>query len=155
MKQTFLQELGLSAAPKLWLDSHIHIALALGVLVGGLLWLWMPAGYARPIWADPWMLLSFVLLQPVLEELLFRGVIQGQVLRTPWGVCRWLGISAANAMTSVLFVMLHFMHHAPLWALAVFIPSLVYGHLRERHASLWPALLLHSSYNAIYVIAGV
>jgi membrane protease YdiL (CAAX protease family) len=66
-----------------------------------------------------------------------------------------LGISAANAMTSVLFVMLHFMHHAPLWALAVFIPSLVYGHLRERHASLWPALLLHSSYNAIYVIAGV
>lgn len=155
MNQAFLHELGLTPAPRLWRDPHFQMALAVGVLVGSLLWLWMPTGYARPVWADPWMLLSFLLLQPVLEELLFRGVIQGQALRSHWGRRHWLGISSANAMTSVLFVLLHLIHHSPPWALAVFVPSLVYGHLRERHASLWPALLLHSGYNAIYLAAGL
>ncbi len=34
------------------------------------------------------------------------------------------------------------------WALAVAIPSLVFGHLRERFGSVWPAVIVHIVYNA-------
>ena len=34
------------------------------------------------------------------------------------------------------------------WALAVAVPSLVLGHLRERLVSVWPAVWLHMVYNA-------
>lgn len=150
-----MREIGLSPAPGLWRDRHVLLAALAGILVGIGLWWMMPPGYARPVWANPWLLLSFLLWQPLLEEVLFRGVIQGQALRTGWGRRRWLGISAANAATSLLFVLLHLFHHPPLWAFAVLAPSLVFGHLRERHASLWTALLMHCGYNAVYLTAGL
>ncbi|MEW6766262.1 MAG: JDVT-CTERM system glutamic-type intramembrane protease [Pseudomonadota bacterium] len=155
MNASLLHELGLRPVWGWARDAHFHLALAAGLLTGVVLWAVMPSGYARPVWSAPWLLMSFLLLQPALEELLFRGVIQGQTLSFHWGRRRWLGISMANIVTSILFVLLHLMHHTPIWALAVFVPSLVFGHLRERHASLWPALLMHSGYNAIYLTAGL
>lgn len=90
------------------------------------------------------------LLMPVLEELAFRGWLQTELL-SRWP--RRLGpLSHANLLTSVVFTALHFIQHPPLWAAGVFLPSLVFGHFRERHAGLVSPMLLHAWYNAGYFL---
>ena len=59
-------------------------------------------------------------------------------------------LSKANVLTSLLFTALHFFSHSPLWAAAVFLPSLVFGHFRERHNSLVSPIILHAFYNGLY-----
>jgi uncharacterized protein len=101
-----------------------------------------PAGWAA--WA------SFVLLQPLLEEIVFRGILQGQALRLTMlnGQPRRLGpVTLANVLVTIAFVALHLRAQALAWALAVAVPSLIFGHLRERFASVWPAVGLHAFYN--------
>lgn len=130
-------------------DAHLALALllaipvwaTLGVLVG-------PRMYAPTGWAA-WA--SFVLVQPLTEELVFRGILQGQVLRltTHHGQPRRLGpVTLANVLITVAFVALHLRAQPLAWALAVAAPSLVLGHLRERMGSVWPPVLVHMVYNA-------
>jgi uncharacterized protein len=132
-------------------DPHLHVVLA-GTLATGLgLWFLLPPGYSQPVASEPWRLLGFLLLYPVIEEWLFRGLLQGELLRRPWGPSRYLGISIANLLTTVAFVLLHFVHQPPGWALAVAVPSLVLGHFRERYSSLWPPVMLHVLFNAVHL----
>jgi len=97
-------------------------------------------------------LLILALLYPILEELVFRGLVQSWLLEKTWGHTSWLGLSLANVFTSLLFMGLHFFQHAPLWAVAVFLPSLIFGYLRELYAEatypLLPSISLHCFYNA-------
>lgn len=74
---------------------------------------------------------------------MFRGLIQG------WLRGR-MRAAAAILVTSVLFSALHFFSQAAVWAAAVFVPSLVFGHFRERHGSLAAPIVLHCWYNAGY-----
>jgi membrane protease YdiL (CAAX protease family) len=98
-----------------------------------------PAGWAA------W--LSLVALQPVAEELAFRGVLQGRLLT--WTDGRRTGpLTLANLATTAMFVAWHVAAQPLGWALAVAIPSLVFGHLRERFGSVWPGLMVHIVYNA-------
>jgi membrane protease YdiL (CAAX protease family) len=92
-------------------------------------------------------LLSLAVVQPVVEELVFRGALQGRLLERGW--TRRIGpVSSANLGTTAAFVVLHFMAQPPAWAIAVAAPSLVFGHLRERFGSVLPAIALHFIYNA-------
>lgn len=92
-------------------------------------------------------LVSLVVVQPAVEELVFRGALQGYLLER--GFARRIGpVSMANLGTTAAFVALHFIAQPPVWAIAVAIPSLVFGHLRERFVSVLPAMTLHSLYNA-------
>lgn len=136
-------------------DPHLHLVLAGTLATGFGLWLLLPAGYSQPIASDPWRLLGFLLLYPVIEEWLFRGILQGELLRRPWGRTRHLGVSVANVLTTVAFVLLHLVHQPPGWALAVAAPSLVLGHFRERYSSLWPPIMLHVLFNAVHLAAGL
>ena len=96
-------------------------------------------------------LISFVVIQPAVEELAFRGALQGFLLQR--GAARRIGpISFANLATTAAFVAVHFSAQPPVWALAVAVPSLVFGHLRERFASVLPAVALHSIYNAGFAV---
>lgn len=130
-------------------DPHLALALALAVPVWAALGLAVgPRMYVPSGWTA-WM--SFALLYPVAEELLFRGVLQGEVLRltTKDGRVLRLGpVSLANALVTSVFVAAHLPAQPLAWALAVTVPSLVFGHLRERFASVWPAVLVHVVYNA-------
>lgn len=135
-------------------DAHLALALALAVPVWVALGLtagprmYLPSGWTA------WM--SFVLFYPVVEELLFRGVLQGELLRltTRDGATLRLGpVSAANALATLAFVAFHTIAQPLAWALAVALPSLVFGHLRERFASVWPAVLVHVVYNAGFGLA--
>ena len=124
------------------------------VPVGLMLWGFMPPGYARAILQDPWWLFSFLIWQPLLEELLFRGAMFGLLQQTQWGPNSRYGISLANLSTAIAFSAFHLVHHSIPWALAVFVPGLLFGYLRERYASIWPAVALHIGYNGIYLLAG-
>lgn len=138
--------------PKLWRwppDAHLTAALALALPVWALLGLAMGQAMYLPITVWAWA--SLVLVQPVLEELVFRGLLQGQALA--WlqrgGQPMRLGpLTLANVLISIVFVALHLRSQPLAWALAVAAPSLVFGHLRERFASVWPAVGLHAFYNA-------
>jgi len=95
---------------------------------------------------------TFLLLAgayPVVEELVFRGGVQGELAR--WVPRTRRGpVSAANLATSALFSGLHLLSHPPLWAAAVFLPSLVFGAFRDRRSGVGAPILLHGWYNAGY-----
>lgn len=94
------------------------------------------------------VLLKAVLVYPVLEEIVFRGALQGWLLERPV-LNKFKGlISLPNILTSVAFTGLHFINQPPLWAALVFIPSLVFGWSRENSGGLTLPILLHIWYNA-------
>lgn len=101
------------------------------------------------------LLLSFLLWQPLIEELLFRGLIQGQLRATRFGAGQHAGISGANLITAVLFAAAHGLHHSSAWAAAVFVPALIFGFMRDRHGHIYPGLVLHCGYNGLYLLAGL
>ncbi|MEJ2310010.1 MAG: JDVT-CTERM system glutamic-type intramembrane protease [Gammaproteobacteria bacterium] len=136
-------------------DPQLFIVIAGSILAGVLLWWWLPSGFARHIATDPLRLASLLLLYPLVEEWVFRGVLQGALLGHAWGRRRRLGISLANLLSSLAFMLLHLVNQPPLWALSVIVPSLVLGHFRERHDSLLPPMLLHPLFNLTYVVAGL
>ena len=103
----------------------------------------LPQLLAWPFW-------SLVVWQPLAEELIFRGFLQGQLLDRTWGRRSVAGLSCANGLTTLLFVLGHFWQHPPLWALAVAVPSLMFGYMRDRYRSVYPAVMLHIVYNAGY-----
>lgn len=96
---------------------------------------------------------SAVILAPLLEELLFRGIIQTAVAEmagpgAPRVEMRWLAV----LVTSVLFVLSHISvgswHMlAPLFAL-----SLVLGWLYERHGRLSLPIFVHMGFNALNIV---
>lgn len=138
--------------PSLWRwppDAHLATALALALPVW--VWLGLAMGPAMYLPTTVWAWASLVLVQPLLEELVFRGLLQGQALA--WlqrnGRPMRLGpLTLANLVVTLAFVALHLRAQPLAWALAVAVPSLVFGHLRERFASVWPAVGLHAFYNA-------
>jgi len=144
-------ELGLAYRPGLTRDSHFWLAAAAGPLVAALLpWL-LPMPRAGAI--APWLLLSLLVWQPLVEETFFRGVLQGQLHRVRWARRRLAGFSVANWLVTLLFALAHLASQPPAWALAVVAPSLVFGHLRDRQRHIYGALLLHAFYNGCYLAA--
>lgn len=135
-------------------DPHLIVVLIGSLLTGVGLWYTLPQGFADGIVASPLLLINMLLLYPVVEELLFRGVIQGALLDRTSLAIRDLGISRANLITSILFVGLHLVNQTLGWALSVLVPSLTLGHIRERYPSLAAPILLHILFNAIYLVAG-
>lgn len=97
---------------------------------------------------DTKSLFFLIVFYPVIEELAFRGMIQEYIASKTKQYPAYFYISVANILTSVLFVLMHFVHHAPMWALLVFIPSLVFGYFKEQYKSILPSIFLHMFYNA-------
>lgn len=133
-----------------WRDPQVLLAVALAVPV----WAVLAAGAVPHLRVPPgaWAWVSLVLVQPLAEELAFRGVLQGQLMR------RWPGrragpLSWANGVTTLAFALAHLWSQTPAWAAAAVLPSLVFGHLRERHRSVWPAVAVHAVYNAGFGLA--
>jgi membrane protease YdiL (CAAX protease family) len=136
-------------------DTHLAVIFLGSLLVGLGLSFILPSTFSESATADTLVLLNLLLLYPLVEELLFRGVIQEALLKRSGLAVRNLGISYANFITSILFVGLHFIHHPPVWAIAVFVPSLALGHMRERYTSLFVPIFLHILFNGIYLLAGM
>jgi membrane protease YdiL (CAAX protease family) len=137
----------------LWRDLLFWLA----VMAGPLCWLvlYLLLRPATPQWTWPFAApadyLLPVLFYPVLEEIVFRGLLQE--LAQEYISRRTLGpISFANLLTSLVFTGFHFLNHAPLWAALVFFPSLVFGFFKDRYGTLTAPILLHGFYNAGFLL---
>ncbi len=136
--------LGLSMLAATWLFSMLYRAAAIS------------AGWRPPASDSPSLtqlfgsdaagmiltVLVVVLLGPVVEELLLRGVVL-TALQARIG--RWWGIAISALMFATL--------HGSLWS---FVPltflGLALGRLASDRRSLWPAVGLHVLYNAVIVL---
>lgn len=92
-------------------------------------------------------LFFLILFYPVVEEFAFRGVIQEYIASKTKQYPSFFYLTVANILTSVLFVLMHFIHHVPLWALLVFIPSLIFGYFKEQYGHIGVSIFLHMFYN--------
>ncbi|UCB55208.1 MAG: JDVT-CTERM system CAAX-type protease [Thiotrichales bacterium] len=145
-----LHEAGLMRAPRCFSDYRFLLAIAAGIFA-----LWAIHDMMPPFSSSfefHWkMWLSLVIWQPIVEEILFRGILQGQLIKTKWGPRSLLNISAANGVTSILFAGIHMINNSPVFALTVFAPSLLFGYFRDRCNSIYPSILLHSAFNALVI----
>ena len=104
----------------------------------------------------PAQLLELGLVFPVVEELAFRGLIQGSLLRRAGLAGRRFGVTGANGITSLLFASAHLFHHSPGIAALIMIPSLVFGELRDRFDSTRPAIFMHVYYNfGLFIVLSI
>ncbi|TVQ46511.1 MAG: JDVT-CTERM system CAAX-type protease [Gammaproteobacteria bacterium] len=133
-----------------WRDPWWWTACVLGIAVVFGARLVFGAG-AGPAWTA---LLLFGLVYPVLEELVFRGLLQPWLLRRT--AARAAGpLTLANLLTSVLFSLAHLPLRGAVHATLVFAPSLVFGLFRDRHDSVLPAIGLHVIWNvAVLLLLG-
>ena len=149
--------LGLQYCRPFHRDTVFLILLALGPVT----WLSMLGFFPYPPSARPAIgllsVLSVMLWQPLFEELLFRGIVQGHLLQSIVRQQTWCGVSLSNLMASLLFTLAHLASHSVWWSLLVFVPSLCFGFVRDRFGSVYPSIALHVFYNTGYflLIGGV
>ena len=121
------------------------------VIAGPVFWLFYGSVANRvPLGLDANTLLTVVLVilvYPILEEIVFRGWIQSELLRKHFFQAKLFQLSVANVLTSVLFSLFHLINHEPLWAALVFFPSILFGCLRDRYGAITPSIVLHVYYN--------
>jgi membrane protease YdiL (CAAX protease family) len=141
-----------SAHRKLWQDPLFLLAMLAGPAAWFILYLVLQP---EPQWdwplAVPLAYLLPVVVYPLLEEIVFRGLVQELVHE--YISAHSLGpLSVANLLTSLLFTGMHFLYHAPVWAALVFLPSLVFGFFKDRTGKLLAPIVLHAFYNAGFLL---
>jgi len=129
-----------------WRDYQFWAALAAALPFWTLSWWLRPPFHPWSQLQANWLpALYIVLVYPVVEEIVFRGALQGWLMQK---IHRQLGpVSAANVLTSVAFTLMHGLRWQSGWSLLVFFPSLVFGYFRERSGALIAPILLHAFYN--------
>lgn len=125
----------------------LPLGLALNVLLTSLISL-LPADTlsaymeaAGQVLLDPYGVLSVLILTvlaPLTEEVLFRGLIYGNLKKA---LPRWLSI----ALASVVFGL---MHGQSLWMAYTALLGAFFCIVRDRYDSLWACVLLHMAFNA-------
>ena len=114
-----------------------------------LLFRWQPELRAVDVqWPQAGVML--VLLMPLLEELAFRGYLQGVLAASAVRRFSIFHISGQNLVTTAVFSAFHLLSHSVLWSLAVVLPSLVFGFFRDKYQSVIPSAMLHVYFNGLY-----
>ncbi len=134
--------------------NRLHIQLGVAVLAAPLFILFHNFLFQQKFFdiellhVDAIALFFLIIFYPVIEELAFRGVIQEFIASKTKQYSSFFYLSVANIVTSLLFVAMHFVHHTPLWAMLVFVPSLVFGYFKEQYGHIGASIFLHMFYNA-------
>lgn len=97
-----------------------------------------------------WLLMGGVIVAPVAEEVFFRGFVFA-------GLRQRYGWKKAALISSALFAAIHVTLTA---MIPVFILGCIFAYLYHRSGSIWPAILMHVSTNALalglaYVLANI
>lgn len=109
--------------------------------------------HIRTIASDRWLFgltfLGVIILVPILEELLFRGLLQSW-LKLKIGRMGW-----AIALTSLIFALFHYSTSQGFTNIellsSLFLLSCFLGYLYERQHSLWASIGLHGFFNAMSI----
>ena len=94
--------------------------------------------------ANEWALLSFLVccIAPVVEELLFRGVLQNALKRK-------VGTRGGILLSACLFSLMH--PQLPLGFLPLMVLGIVFGILAETRKSLVPSIVAHGINNGVII----
>lgn len=99
-------------------------------------------------------LVGFLIVYPVLEELVFRGLVQDTLQRQPVLARTCWGVNGAIVIAALLFALAHLFAQPWPWALAVLAPGIVFGWAYHRYGTVLAPILLHVLYNAAVVLGG-
>ena len=118
------------------------IVLATGVVIEPLLNLF-PETYLDRLGnimaAGGWMIFTSIVIAPIMEEILFRGILQDALMRK-YGV--FVGILIASAVFGIV-------HIIPQQVVNAFMIGIVLGYIYYRTGALLPVILIHCINNAI------
>lgn len=91
-------------------------------------------------------LLSILVLAPLVEEFLFRGILQNYFKRL-------LGVKAAILLSALFFALFHFSFSQGLGNVSLMVSlailGLFLGFIYEKQGSLWTSIALHITFNSI------
>lgn len=93
------------------------------------------------------LIVAAVAIGPLLEEIVFRGLLQTLLLEVFGRRQRWLVIVTAAAMFAVVHLGATSWHALP----GLFVLGVVLGWLYERTGSLLPCVLVHAGFNALNI----
>lgn len=150
-----LEDIGLSVWPPFLKDLQFVAALVIAGPVWGVMWLTVVPTFTLDNRSIALIVFMTVIWYPVLEEILFRGAIQGGLINKAFGQKKLIGLTGANWITSLLFVAAHFWYQPVSWALMIIIPSLIYGFFRDRYSSIYPSIFLHVFYNGGFIAINI
>lgn len=91
-------------------------------------------------------LMVTALITPFMEEIVFRGYIQGKLQRV--FITPWLSV----IVVSILFSVMHYKYPV-LTLLQLFILSLLLGWVRMKSGSVFPAIFMHMIFNIVGVLS--
>ena len=104
----------------------------------------------------PLRAVAILLLFPVLEEIVFRGLIHDYIYLKLSTWDKYLGITSANWLTTLLFCLTHLVTRSLIVALLVIVPSLVLGSLRDKGFSIKALAAIHVYWNGgVYLLVGI
>ncbi len=86
-----------------------------------------------------WIFVAGALVAPFVEEIIFRGFIFAGLRNTH-------GWKKAALISSACFAIIHMQ---PATLIPIFILGFIFAYLYQRYESIWPAVLMHMSTNAI------
>lgn len=98
-------------------------------------------------------LLLVLLLVPLCEEIVFRGLLQNELASYEKLRSTVIGLSWDNLISSTLFTLVHMLYFESVWCLLIEFPALIFGYFYSRHHRLVYPVLLHAWYNANGLIA--
>jgi membrane protease YdiL (CAAX protease family) len=93
--------------------------------------------------SGPTLFAGFIVLAvvtPVVEEMLFRGVLQGKLRRAG------IPFAVTALVVASLFAVAHGQWNV---AIDVFFMSLAASYLREKTGRLWPSIIIHITKNTL------
>jgi len=99
----------------------------------------------------PLRFLLLAAIYPILEEVVFRGALQGWLRKRDRMLHNWRGLTLANVITSIAFSASHLFWNSMGLSIAVFAPSVIFGFFRDRYDHLHTPIALHIFYNAGFV----
>lgn len=122
----FVISVVLAMLPESWLESYMEAS----------------EGIGSGTWAG---VVAVALVAPVVEELIFRGLVMNRLSRVMPG---WLAVVLSAAVFGVC-------HGHPVWFAYAFVLGAVFGFIDLRAGSIWPSILGHVAFNAISQILSV
>lgn len=95
------------------------------------------------------ILLLVVLVYPVCEEIIFRGLLQGELLKVEFIASQRWRMFLVNVSVSICFAVVHAWYFNTPWAMLVFFPSLIFGCFFQWKRRLTIPIVLHGWYNLV------
>lgn len=128
-------------------DRHWYAAILLAIFFWLFYGLVIDSLHFNNVFKSLNVLLLSILLYPIVEEIVFRGMVQDYLTRQITNKSTYFGLGLANIITSCLFALSHLFNQDPQWALLTFFPSLIFGYFKDRHNNLYSCTILHIFYN--------